>query len=296
MKLYQVPIIRRFSKKSPMSTTYFCFSDETGCYHQYMKKGQVSVHPNYIRTTFIMNSNEWKSLNENFGLLKKNYSIPLNEEIKWSDLWNRKTNKIVKNREFINNYSYETLLNYVDDVFQLFNQLKEKKVSITLTRNKIGFHWREQTMLKIHLQNHIQRVQMELQDEDRGNLGVLFFDTIGEEKDKELRRVYNDLFINGDFIHKYHCIKDSLNFEPSHHSVGIQISDFIGGTFNSLLRCVDKNNYIEGVKMFYEYIYKHLRRDSNGFLSGYGIMIIPNRNIDDKMWVSEKLKLTQGLI
>lgn len=142
-------------------------------------------------------------------------------------------------------------------------------------------------MLSFHLQEHIQRIEMESQS-DENNLGVLFFDPVGEEKNELFRQVYYDLFKNGDFINNYKSIKDSLNIENSHHSVGIQISDYISGSFYSFLKSSIKNNYSDGVSLFHKFIYPNLRHDKSGRIEGYGIREVP-RNQNIREWLTEKL-------
>ena len=80
---------------------------------------------------------------------------------------------------------------------------------------------------------------MELQ-EKVDNLCILFIDPISEEKNKHLRDHYHELFYSGDYIQKYKHIKDSLNIEFSHQSIGIQLADFISGCTIGALKVVQE--------------------------------------------------------
>jgi len=278
-----------------MSDIYFCFSDECGDYKPQMPQEQIAGHPFYIRTTLLINANEWKSLNNNFRELKNKYSIPLSKELKWAHLWKLRNfqinNQVIPNRydiKYLENFDYQTLIKFIEEVLSLINGLNEKKIIVTYTKNAADLLFNEKSILAFHLQEHMQRIEMELEGDD-GNLGVLFFDPVSNAKNKLFREVYYDLFQNGDYIKRYKSIKDSLNIENSHHSVGIQIADYISGSFSSVLKASDKNYYQIGVKLFYDYVYPNLRRDRNGEIQGYGIREVPSSDAV-REWFNEQMK------
>jgi hypothetical protein len=260
-----------------MSNTYFCFSDECGDYREKMTNKQLGAHPFYIRTTLIINSNEWKKLNNLFLNLKRKYKIPPYIEIKWADLWQlRYAQKNNKTNNKLNNFNYQNLISFVNDTLELINKLSYKKIIMTYTQNKTTNTRSISDIIKFHLQEHMQRIQMELQNDDN-NLGVLFIDPVSNEKDKLFREIYHSFYQSGDFISNYKHIKDSLNIEHSHHSVGIQIADFISGCSSSILKVKNGNNsYSNGIKMFFNSVYPNLRRASNGSVHGYGMREVPS--------------------
>ena len=273
-----------------MSDTYFCFSDENGDYKKNMTPKQLRSHPFYVRTTLIMNAGEWKKLNSNFRGLKDKYNIPRGKEIKWSYLWSlryyMKTGKEIPEKQefkFLENYDYHDLIDFVADCLSLIHEIKEKKVVITFTKNDNGSYINEKSMLAMHLQEHMQRIEMELQVDD-GNLGVLFFDPISHEKNEMFREIYNELFENGDFIENY-----SLNIENSHQSVGIQIADYISGAFSAILKS-DLGDYSLGIKMFNENIKPYLRT-YQGNIYGVGIREVPRSN-GVRKWMREQMEKT----
>ncbi|MDD2608004.1 MULTISPECIES: DUF3800 domain-containing protein [Bacteroidales] len=273
-----------------MADTYFCFSDECGDYKPNLTDIQLRNHPFYIRTTLLMNSNEWKTLNLNFRELKKKYGLSISKEIKWANLWTlrsfQKNKKKIPERfrlQHIEQIDYHVLIDFVEESLALINLLNEKKIIATYTKNSNRYPTNEKSMISFHLQEHMQRLEMELQV-DEGNLGVLFFDPIGNEKNEMFRQFYYELFENGDYIESYKFIKDSLNIENSHHSVGIQLADYISGAFSSILKASIDNDYSRGVKMFYESVYPNLRRGRNGEIQGYGIREVP-RSVPTRNWL-----------
>jgi hypothetical protein len=241
-----------------------------------------------------MNSNEWKVLNTNFRKIKDKYGLPIAKELKWANLWTvrnfQKNKKPIPNKydiKYFEHIDYHKLIDFVDESLGLMNILKERKIIATYTKNTDAFRFREKSVLSFHLQEHIQRIEMELQADD-GNLGVLFFDPVSNDKNNLFRQIYNDLFENGDFVKNYKCIKDSLNFENSHHSVGIQIADYISGAFSSILKVSKASNYSRGLKMYIDHVHPNLRRSWNGKVHGYGIREVP-RSFEVRSWLDSQM-------
>ncbi|NOW94013.1 DUF3800 domain-containing protein [Mucilaginibacter sp. SG564] len=272
--------------------TYFGFSDECGDYKAEMSSKQAARHPFYVRSTLIINSDEWKLLSINFKELKKKYGIPLNFELKWAYLWSLKfhedRNKVIPDKHDIKpfeNLGYKLLISFVGDALGLINQLREKKIIITYTDNLKAPKTNEKSMLSFHLQEHMQRIEMELKNGD--NLAVLFLDPVNDEKNEYLRQLYYELFESGDYV-KYGHIKDSLNIENSHHSVGIQLADYISGSFSAILKSDDTGNYMDGIRMYFDSVHDNLRRSYSGAIQGYGIREVPQNHLWRKS-LTEKL-------
>lgn len=276
-----------------MSDTYFCFSDEYGDYKRKMTAKQIRRHPFYARTTLLMNAGEWKKLNSNFRALKEKHGLPYSTEIKWSYLWSlhyyKKSDKTIpdkKDFKFLEAFDYHDLLKFVSECLGLIHGISEKKIIITFTKNDTMNAINEKSLLSMHLQEHMQRIEMELQVDD-GNLGVLFFDPISHEKNEMFREIYFELFENGDFIENYSSIKDSLNIENSHQSVGIQIADYISGAFSAVLKS-EMGDYSLGIKMFNQNIKPYLRK-YRGNLYGFGIREVPRSN-PNRQWIREQIE------
>lgn len=264
---------------------YFIFCDEYGKYQKEKTEKYLKSHPYYIRATLIINASEWKKLNSDFIDLKKNYNLPIEKELKWSYLWTlrsyKKNNKKIPEKDdikYFEHFDYHVLIDFVTDSLNLLKQLNYSKIICTITNNKKVNNICEVNILKMHLQEIMQRIEMELQN-DSNNLGVFFIDPISKEKNALLKNIYFDLFQNGDFIKNYSHIKDGLNIEYSHQSVGIQITDYIAGAFGSFIKSFDSNNYEKGVNMFLNSIHPLLRKSDNGNIWGYGIREVPS-NID----------------
>jgi hypothetical protein len=260
---------------------FFGFSDECGTYQMVKTKRHLQVHPHYIRSTLLIKAEEWKTLNKAFIDLKLAYSLPIEKEIKWAHLWqlrnfqkNKKPIPKKKDFKFLENYDYHVLIEFVEKCLELINKIEYKKIIITHTDNVNCAKINEKAMLKMHLQEHMQRIEMQIQTRSEENLAVLFFDPVSESTDKLLRDIYFDLFNSGDFINSYKHIKDSLNIEHSHQSVGIQIADYISGAFSAILKGRDSSNYDRGKLMYYNSVHPNLRI-YNGTVWGVGIREVP---------------------
>ncbi len=274
---------------------YFGFSDECGDYRPNMGRKSLQRHPYYIRSTLLIDASEWKGLRKAFIKLKNKFGLDINREVKWAYLWNLRYHHInqleipyEKPYKYLENVDYHDLINFVENALLLLKTLSFKKIIITATENRSNRSTNEKSMLGMHLQEHMQRIEMELANDDE-NLGILFFDPVNNKKNFHFRELYNELFTNGDYIKEYSHIKDSLNIEESHHSVGIQITDFICGSFSAFMKSGTGSNYDRGVDMFYESIYPFLRRrEADGKICGYGIREVP-RSIGLREKISGKI-------
>ena len=90
---------------------------------------------------------------------------------------------------------------------------------------------------------------------------------------KLFQEIYKDIFLNDYFIKEYKNLKDTLNFEPSHHSVGIQLADYLAGCFNGFMKGFDRSTEI-----FKNIIYPLVRKNPNEDTLGWGIIEIPTNN------------------
>lgn len=261
---------------------FFGFSDECGTYKKEKGKKHLKVHPHYIRSTLLIKAEEWKLLKKEFNLLKEKFGLPIGREIKWAYLWSLRNyqkngQKIPKKKDFkfLENHDYHNLIDFVEQCLSLLHQIDFKKIIITHTDNTNCPRIDDKNMLKMHLQEHMQRVEMQIQTRTEENLAVLFFDPVSESTDKHLRDIYFELFNSGDFIDSYKHIKDSLNIEHSHQSVGIQLADYVSGTFSAILKGQGNSNYDRGKSMFYDHVHPYLRK-YNGTIWGVGIREVPS--------------------
>lgn len=264
---------------------YFVFSDEYGSYFKDKTKNSLSAHPFYIRSALIILAEEWKILHNSFIELKKRYNLPIDKEIKWSYLWSLRKykidNKLISNKsefKFLENHDYHLIIDFIDESLSIINKLKYKNILFSITVNSKVGKIDHCNILRMHMQCHMQRIQMELQKEI-DNLAVIFIDQINNNSDNQIKDDYNKLFFTGDFIKNYTNIKDSVNIEFSHQSTGIQLADYIAGAFGSYLKSfIDADKYTKGHDMFLKHIYPNIRSDKNGDIFGFGLYEVPTNN------------------
>ena len=255
--------------------TYFVFSDETGNYEREKSEHFLKRCPFYVRAGLMINPNDWKIIDERKRSLKEKRGFSKDKEIKWSYLWSifkaEKNNEIIepnKPYKFLEQYGFDVLKEYIEETLSVLNELASVCIILTVTKNacvgKITFN----NLLKMHLQDLMQRVEMETQRENA--LAVFFFDPIRKKSNEILEAAYAELYANGDFFTRYSHIKDTLSFEPSHHSAGIQMADFICGAFCGTLRGFETSK-----SMFTDHVLPSVSKASNSDPMGYGIVEIP---------------------
>jgi hypothetical protein len=259
--------------------TYFAFSDESGEYNSHPTENFLRKTPFFVRGTLLIRADEWIRLQNAFIGIKHKLGYPIDKEIKWSYLWS--IYKHEKNHEPIppnQDYSFlkgkksSDILAFIDRSLQLLNFLTFSKIILTITDNKYSSSLPIRTIYTFHLQEIMQRIEMEIQSEGT-SLCVLFIDPISTKVDQLLRNSYNDLFSKDEYINYKH-IKDSLNLEYSHHSVGLQIADFISGCTIGWLKNFENSN-----ELFKKYIFPNLRKNIDGEILGYGIREVPKNEI-----------------
>jgi hypothetical protein len=258
---------------------YFAFSDEYGCYRQDRGRGFLRAHPYYARATFTMPADEWKTLNTSFCALKRAYELPVDREIKWAYLWSIRSHwsrdepvPLGRDYSFLAGYDYNELKKFVQESLGLLNTLSSVRVVVTVTDNNACNRIREKYLYKMHLQEVMQRTQMDMEGHE-SNLCVMFVDPVSDEHDQTLRSAYSELYHEGDFV-RYTHIKDSLDIEYSHHSVGIQLADYVAGTFVGFAR-----RYAASEEIFMGCVFPHLRRSPRGEVMGFGIREVPSSPI-----------------
>lgn len=218
----------------------FGFCDECGTYNKNRSDRQKKIHPYYVRGLILMDADQYKDLTTEFNGLKRSLGFR-KEEIKWSYIWslrscqkNGTTPKQSRDFYFLKDIDYHKIIDFAEDSLKLLQKVKAKTI-FTITNNKTNLQISEKALFKMHITTLLQRVQYETQN-NTNNLSVLFFDPLNNKKSKQLREIYHEIYTNGDFVENYSSIKDSLNLEYSHHSVGIQLSDFLVGTLVGVLK------------------------------------------------------------
>jgi hypothetical protein len=252
---------------------YFAFSDECGNYQPNRSNRYIKKNPYYVRSTILIDASDWRRIKEQFFKLKKMYSLPINKEIKWSYIWRlfqdiQNGKKIDQKTPYyyLSKFDRDSLLQFVEDSINLLSNI-DNEIILNVTSNKGSCNATLEDFYQMHIQAIMLRIEMELAN-DPENLCVIFLDPVSQEK--SLREIYFKLYKEGKFIKKYDHIKDSINFECSHHSVGIQISDFVAGCFNGFLR-----NFEQITLLFEKCLLHKIRVSNKGKIIGYGILSVP---------------------
>jgi len=249
----------------------FAFSDEVGEYKKNMSKKAMKQNVFYIRGSLLIDAIEYKELVPIARTIKGSCGFGANEEIKYSDIWNwehgRKGGKkrAEKGREYIENCLSH--LKSVDSVKYIF--------TVTFLDKKHYFG-DEIKLLKMHLRDLIQRIHMELRPEKEGaDLGYasIFLDMLNRKHCEKLRTAYHQLSLGEevDYITQYSTIKDSITFEDSRHSIGVQMADLATGVFHGCL--LDREFSCD---CYSEYIHEKLRARRDDEVFGYGVMEVPS--------------------
>lgn len=255
---------------------YFVFSDENGDYKANRNRRFLGRHPYYIRGNLIIAAQEWSSLNTALRALKRKYDIDESKEVKWAYLWSlrsmQRAGQAIKESEpfyHLRHLDYHQVVEFIDEALGLLEGVKYKKIFITVTHNNSPYNFSEGKLLQMHLRSMLQRIEMQIQGMP-DNLAVLFLDPVNDEKCMLMREIYFNISQTGDFIEHYTHIKDSLNFECSHHSIGIQLADYVSGCFGGFMK-----GYEASQGIFKKRVYPFLRASESGEIMGYGIVEVP---------------------
>ncbi len=256
-----------------MSETYLVFTDEAGAYNKKPSETFRHSHPFYIRSNVRFSADDYRKFQNEIEKLNTKYNIPLNDEIKWSDLW--RVHKGKYRSEFLKSMPEKTLEGYYRRVF---NRAVDKDslqfiFTITCVYTQSCYH-SEEEMLKFHLQEAMQRVNMEAQPDD---FATIIMDELNPDKVKKLKTACHEIAVKGDFI-KYKNIYSGILTECSSQSAGIQLADFAAGIMNGYLRgaLLSRGKYEFATDLFHEFILPHLRHHSDGRIMGYGVREVPS--------------------
>lgn len=260
---------------------YFAFSDENGTYSQKCSEQHLLRHPYYIRATIIVDAIQYWEISSRISSLRDRFKIDPHLEIKWSDIWEsrqvEKRGKKIRDARIkaISDIGYKSLMSYMEDLCKLVGDIPTLQSIISITSNSKDGKFPEQDMIGRHLNFHMQRIQMDM---NKKGYAILFVDPVGDNVDRSMRQQYYDYLKNDAYINNYANIKDSLNIEMSHHSLGIQLADIVAGAFSSVLKNDHENKYQWGRDLFYNYLKPTLRTNQNGDTLGYGIILEDKRN------------------
>ncbi|MBI2129436.1 DUF3800 domain-containing protein [Candidatus Woesearchaeota archaeon] len=230
------------------------FSDESG---------NLEKDDYYVRVGLILDALKYADFTEKFNELKNKFKIPLDKEFKYSYLWflHKKANiskdkvySFFKNRK----YKVKTLKTFIKKSVLLLNSFNPMIVLIfTYVYSKPP---KEQVKIE---SDFLRALMLRLESElsETHSLGIIFYDELS--KQNILLSAYNYLFENDQLpILGYNHIKDSLSFDVSTYSSGIQLADYIAGITRG---CLKKYHFSKN--LFKKVISKWVRRKS-----GYTVM------------------------
>lgn len=154
------------------------------------------------------------------------YEIPVGEEIKWSDLWEKLRNR--PRTPAIAAITEDRLKGYYRKVFECASQKDSLQYIFTITNVYEQYCLLEERhVYKFHLQEAFQRVQMDLRP--RNEFAVFIMDELNAETIKQIKAVCHEFTVNGDFIRNYENVYHSILTESSNQSAGIQLADYAVG-------------------------------------------------------------------
>lgn len=265
-----------------LSKVFFVFTDEAGVYNKRPTEKFRRSQPFYIRSNICFSIEDYKSFQNEIQELNNRYHIPVGEEIKWSDLWEIHNGKY--RADFLKKYKEDTLKGYYRSVLKLASRKKSFYLLYTVTCIFTqACYQSEEEMLKFHLQEAMQRFNMDAQPD---GFSTIIMDELNLEKIKKLKTACHEIAVKGDFIKKYKNIYSGILTESSSQSAGIQLADFAAGIMNGYLRAtlLNRGKYEFAMDLFTDYIQPNLRHHSDGRIMGFGIREVPSdTNIRNKL-------------
>ena len=249
------------------------FTDEAGVYNKRPNEKFRHSNPFYIRSNARFSADDYRLFQNEIEELNQYYNIPVGEEIKWSDLWEIHKGKY--RAEFLKSKSEDTLKGYYRRVFNRAVDKKSLEFIFTVTCVYTqSCYQAEEEVLKFHLQEAMQRVNMDAQP---NGFATIIMDELNPDKIKKLKTACHEIAVKGDFI-KYKNIYSGVLTECSSQSAGIQLADYSAGIMNGYLRrnYISKNNYEYAADLYDEFIFPHLRRHADGRIMGYGVREVPS--------------------
>ena len=256
---------------------YLIFTDEAGAYKAQTTPDFRKRHPFYVRSNVMISMDDYMEFQKEMQTLNGMYEIPVSEEIKWSDLWEKLRNR--PRTPAIAAITEDRLKGYYRKVFECASQKDSLQYIFTITNVYEQYCLLdERHIYKFHLQEAFQRVQMDLRP--RNEFAVFIMDELNTETIKQIKAVCHEFTVNGDFIRNYGNVYHSILTESSNQSAGIQLADYAVGAMYGYLRrsFIAPDNYAFATDMYNDYIYRKFRHSAIGSIMGYGIREVPKHS------------------
>lgn len=253
-------------------SNYLVFTDEAGGYQAKTSAAYRKAHPFYIRANVLMSMDDYRVFQEEMKTLNAMYEIPIEEEIKWADLWS--LHKGNPRTEAIKRMSEDRLKGYYRNAFEKASKKESLRYIFTITNVYQQYCLLEQKhVYKFHLQDAFQRVKMSLKSTD---FAMFIMDELNQETVKQIKNACYDMTMSGDFL-QYKNLYHGVLVENSIYSPGIQLADYAAGVFFGFLRgkTVNPGKYDFATEFFESYLKPKIRCDYQGKMMGFGIIEIP---------------------
>lgn len=255
-----------------MAETLYAFTDEAGAYNKLPSEPFRRSHPFYIRSNACLSVDDYRVFQGEVQTLNKSYGIPVGEEVKWSDLWEIHRGKY--RAEFLSGFSEDRLKGYYRKVLECATTKDSVCFLFTVTCvfTQPCYH-SESELLKFHLQEAMQRVNMDVQPD---GFATIIMDELTPDKIQKLKAACHGIAVTGDLVN-YKNIYAGVLTESSSQSPGIQLADFAAGIMNGFLRgaLLNRGKYEFATDLCKEFILPHIRQHADGRIMGYGIREVP---------------------
>lgn len=253
---------------------YLVFTDEAGAYKSQTTPAFRNRHPFYVRSNVMISMDDYRDFQKEMQTLNGMYEIPVGEEVKWSDLWEKMRRR--PRTPAIAAMTEDRLKGYYRKVLECASQKESLQYIFTITNVYEQYSLlAEQHIYKFHLQEAFQRVQMDLRSQN--GFAIFIMDELNDETIKQIKAVCHEFTVNGDFIRNYGNVYHSILTESSNQSAGIQLADYVVGAMYGYLRrsFIAPTNYEFAADMYTDYIAGKLRCNASGTIMGFGVREVP---------------------
>lgn len=238
---------------------YLLFADESGTP---TPRDKLKSDDLFVLGAIIIPEEVWQGINDELARLKVRYGVK--GELKWR--YFHKNRGPLKHLSFAQQDELRT---------QMYSLISSRRSITTLAvvvqqasayrqpgiENVNDLYSRAYKVLSERFQYYLQDLQ---RSSGRQTLGMLVLDNRGPSDDKLLQDFHSRLLSNDDpRSSSYDNFVEGLFIAPSHHSVGIQLADMVGGAIY--------RKEAHGDSRFYDQMSSTLRRSPAGRVEGYGI-------------------------
>jgi hypothetical protein len=238
---------------------YFAFTDECGQYQRIRSEKFNKAHPFYVRSTVIISWPDYLLLQNGIDDIKKAFDLNTKIEVKWSHYGSA----MKKNyRDVPHRLLPEQLKEFYSQTLSLLCKLESVCVYYTLTDNNIIGQVNEIALLRMHLQNALQKVQKMMSG--REGFAIVVADDLND-KTKVLKQATYKLMLTGDYV-QYTNIKKGLYIDFSNQCPGLQVADICAGVFTASLKyenapAAEKHKFQCGHDLLFSKVYKKIRNN-----------------------------------